>query len=995
MYLKITLVLFFLTSLLYSQEKTNNIHEPFFKSTSQEVVIIPPLSGRTLIPSDNNPKTHEQDFKWRDYPTNFNSLPKSKDPLLKNNKSYRIPGTPPIENFIGARGGVHSGSIPPDPTGAVGPNHYIHSYNSGFVIFDKTGNILVPHSSLNNIFPGETLGDPIIMYDRYADRFVITEFSNTPDALLIAVSLGSDPVNDGWATYRFNVNSFPDYPKYAIWHDGYYMTANKRQGNPVYVMNRDAMIAAETTADIVGFNLPQVSENPTTIYSALPMNSVGPNLPSSDTPGYITYLQDDIWSSGPDHLKVWEVNVDWDNLGNSSISTPFQLNTTPFDSFLADFGVGEVPQPGTGSRLDGQSGIVSYMCNYWAFPDHNSVTLNFNVDVSGSDSRIGIRWYELRVDDGNWNIEQEGTFSPSDNLYRFMGSMHMDVFGNIGLAYSRGNASNFTSLYYTGRFADDPLGVMTIDEELIFAGSGSQGNRRYGDYAQLTLDPINNKTFWFTSQYFISSGNWRTRVASFQIAPVTTVDVGVINIVNPEDQTLSNAESVTVTLFNFGENPQSNIPVSFSVDGTVIANEIFTGTIAPSTTATFTFTQTADLSNLGQTYTILSATNLVGDEDNFNDSYTKQVTHLNPNDIGVTAITAPISNTGLTNETVTVEITNFGGEAKSNFNVSYTLDGNTPVIENVSQTLAINSTITYSFSTLGNFSAQGIYNLSAMTMLSGDIDTSNDETSKVIRNIDCIPAALPQGTESGCNLDGIKRFILGTINVGDGANGCNTEGESGVLGYADRTHLSTDLDRSISTTFIRIQHNWDGGNNGPEKFSMWIDFNDNGLFEVSEQLITGETFPIDNALSTFTFNIPDDANLGSHILRARVIDTSSTPGDINDPCADYHFGETQDYTVNITDSTLSTEDLFLNETELSISTLENNQFLVELPTSLVTETLVITLHNMLGQKFVKNRVENANGKYSYTLNLDGLSSGVYLVRLGTSKFGKVKRILVK
>ncbi len=995
MRLKFYLPLLFLTTLLYGQTDTKELNKPFFKSTSQEVKIVPPLAGRTLIPSDNTPKTHKQDFEWRDYPTNFNSLPKGKDPLLKNNKSYRIPGTPPIENFVGASGGVHSGAIPPDPTGAVGPNHYIHSYNSGFAIFDKTGNILVPHNSLANIFPGETSGDPIILYDRYADRFVITQFDTSPNAVLIAVSLTSDPVNDGWATYRYNLDTFPDYPKYAIWHDGYYMTANKRQGNPVYVMNRDAMIAGLTTADIVGFNLPQVFQNPTTIYSALPMNSIGPNLPSSDTPGYITYLQDDIWGSGPDHLKVWEVNVDWNDINNSTISAPFQINTTPFDSFIANFGVGEVPQPGTGSRLDGHSGIVSYMCNYWAFDDHNSITLNFNVDVSGSNSRIGIRWYELRDNDGIWSIEQEGTFSPNDDLYRYMGSMSMDVFGNIGLGYSRGNASNFTSLYYTGRFANDPIGEMTIDEELIFEGTGSQANRRYGDYSQLTLDPINNKTFWFTSQYFIPSGNWRTRIASFQIAPTTTVDTGVVGIISPINQTLTNSETVTVTLFNFGEDPQSNIPVSFAVNGTVIANEFFSGTIQPSTSATYTFTQTADLSNLGETYILLSSTNLSGDEDAFNDSFTKEVIHLNPNDLGITAIIAPTSNAGLNNETITVEITNFGGEARSNFDVSYTIDNNSPVIENVSQTLGINSTITYSFSTLGNFSAQGSYDLSSRTLLNGDIDASNDETSTVIRNIDCIPSALPQGTEQGCNLDGIKRFRLGTIDADDGSNGCNTEGGSGVLGYADRTDLATDLDRSLPVTFVRVQQNWDGGNNGPEQLSMWIDFNDNGLFEPTEQMLSAETFSIDNVLVTFAFNIPNDANLGSHILRARCIDTSSTPGDPNDPCADYHFGETQDYTVNIVDSTLSLNDLFLNNTEMTIATLENNRFDVSLPTTQFTDELVITLHNAIGQKLVRNRVNNINGSYDYTLELDGLASGVYLVRLGTSKFGKVKRIIVK
>ena len=991
---KLLLITFLISILTFAQKENKQKTKSFFNSTSQEVIIVPPLAGRTLIPADTTSKEHKNN-RWLNYPTNFNALPKGKDPLLKEKKQQRIPGNPPIENFVGAINGVHTGASPPDPTGAVGPNHYIHSYNSGFVIFDKEGNILVPHNSLANIFPGETAGDPIVLYDRYADRFLVTEFSNSPDAFLMAVSLGPDPVNDGWATYRFNLDAFPDYPKFSIWHDGYYIAANKGAGNVVYVTEREAMIASNATAKIVGFNLPGVTANPNGVFAPLPMNSVGPNLPDASTPGYITYLQDDAWATGPDHLKIWEVNVDWNTTTNSNISVPFQLNTSPFDSFVASFGSGEVPQPGTSSRIDGITGIVSYMCNYWAFDDHNSVTLNFNVDVSGNNSRLGIRWYELRDNNGVWNIEQEGTFAPNDNIYRFMGSMSMDIFGNIGLAYSRGNSSEFASLYFTGRFANDPLGEMTIDEELIFAGTGSQNFNRYGDYAQLTLDPITNKTFWFTSEYFVAGGSWRTRIASFQIAPITTNDVGIIAIVAPTDATFTNSEPVTVTIFNFGESPQSNIPVSYSVDGTVVANEIFTGTIAPSSSADYTFTVNSDLSTLGQVYTIESTTSLVGDEDTNNDPFSTQVTHLNANDIGVTQITAPFSNIGLTNETITVDITNFGGEAKSNFNVSYTLNSNAPVIENVTQTLNIGSTLSYSFTTLGDFSTQGNNNLSVTTSLNNDVDTSNDQKSVVIRNIDCIPSALPQGNEQGCGVDGIKRFVLGSIDTDDGGNGCNTEGGSGVLGYADRTDLSTDIDRTAAVTLVRVQHNWTGGNNGPEKFSMWIDFNDNGLFEVTEQMITAETFSIDNALVTFTFNVPSTTNLGSHILRARVVDTTSTPGDPNDPCADYHFGETQDYTVNIIDSTLSTEDFFLNDATMTIATLDNNEFQVELPTSLITEPLVITVHNALGQKLVRNRVENVNGSYSYRLNLDGLNTGVYLVRLGTSKFGKVKRIIVK
>ena len=149
---------------------------------------------------------------------------------------------------------AHSGfSTPTDPTGAVGPNHYVYAFNSGFGIRDKSGNVLVPEASLATIFPGESLGDPIVVYDNYADRFIIMQFSNTPNGFLIAVGQGPDPVNDGWFTYRFNTGSFPDYEKLSIWSDGYYITANKDQNNPnnqnnqqkqdtfVYEMNRQSL----------------------------------------------------------------------------------------------------------------------------------------------------------------------------------------------------------------------------------------------------------------------------------------------------------------------------------------------------------------------------------------------------------------------------------------------------------------------------------------------------------------------------------------------------------------------------------------------------------------------------------------------------------------------------------------------------------------------------------------------------------------------------------
>jgi len=361
------------------------------------------------------------------YPTNFDALPKGVDPLVSQNKTNQtmIPGNPVIQNFDGAIEGVHTGAGVPDSTGAVGQNHYIHSYNSGFVIFDKQGNILVPHAALSTLFPGVDDGDPIVMYDRYADRFIITQFkvgdfAMGPFSMLMAICQGSDPVNDGWDTYEFEMDDMPDYPKFSIWHDGYYLTANKNNGQNVYVMNRDEMIAGNVTAQIVGFNLPGVTANPNVVFAPLAMNSIGPNLPNANVPAHIIYLQDNAWATGSDHLKIWDITMDWNTTANSAISNPTLLNTTPFDSFTATFGSGEVPQPGTAQKIDGITGVVSFACNYYAFGTHNSVTLNFNVDVNGDNTKLGIRWFELRDNNGNWNIQQEGTFAPNDNLYRYM-----------------------------------------------------------------------------------------------------------------------------------------------------------------------------------------------------------------------------------------------------------------------------------------------------------------------------------------------------------------------------------------------------------------------------------------------------------------------------------------------------------------------------------------------------------------------------------------------
>jgi hypothetical protein len=429
----------------------------------------------------------------------------------------------PLANFD-----AHVGTVLNDPTGAIGPNHYVYAFNSGFGILDRAGNVLVPEASLATLFPGETLGDPIVVYDNFANRFIIMQFSNTPNGILLAVCKGADPVNDGWHTYRFNTGSFPDYEKLSIWNDGYYITANKDQSSPatsqvVYALERDKMLTG-AEASIVGFPLPGISNNG--FYSPGGFNATGTTLPPAGVGHSIIYMQDDGWAGvDEDHLKIWTTQVDWANPENSTISEPQKVNTTAFDGVFNGGSFQNLDEPGSGANLDAIQATMMYMTNYRRFDNYNALVLNFVIDLNGDDTKAGIRWYELRqsADGQPWTVYQEGTYVDPNGHSAYCGSIAMDKQGNIGLGYTIVSSTKHTSLRYTGRLATDPLGVMTYGENVIVDGDSQEnrGDGRYGDYAQLTVDPLDDLTFWHIGEYFKGTGTRRSRVASFRIGSST------------------------------------------------------------------------------------------------------------------------------------------------------------------------------------------------------------------------------------------------------------------------------------------------------------------------------------------------------------------------------------------------------------------------------------------------------------------------------------------
>jgi len=672
-------------------------------------------------------------------------------------------------------------------------------------------------------------------------------------------------------------------------------------------------------------------------------------------------------------LKVWEIELDWANTANSSISAPLEIPTMPFEATFAPFGTGDVEQPGTSQKIDMIGGVISYAANYRSFGTHNSWLITFNVDIDGNDLS-GIRWIELRNHMTNgWTIFQEGTYAPADGNSRFMGSAAMDAAGNIGMGFNIASATLPAGIRYTGRFDGDTLGTMTVAETTIVDGVGVQTTtNRFGDYSHLTMDP-DNFTFWHTAEYFTANNFWTTRIASFTLSGGFVDDVGVNNITAPNNGILTAAEQVDVVIRNYGTSIQSNIPLELRLDGGLEASETFAGTINPGETATYTFMQTLDLSTVGQTYAIEARTVLVSDEFTGNDPFTKNVSHLFGDDVGVSAISSPQSGEGLGSEQVSIVVENFGANTQSNFPVQYTIDTGTPVVETFTATINSGETVTFDFVQLADLSTLGTYVIDAQTTLVGDQEPSNDPFQKTVEHQQCLPTA-------NCTVgDSFERFAIGTI---DNTTGCSADG------YGDFTNLNTELLLGASIPVTARA----GFNN--QFFSVWIDYNDNSVFEPSELVLEDINVPSAGIDAIGTFMLPNDSALmGTHLLRARIGWQGSEPTSA-DPCEDFTFGETEDYTVTLT-AELGVEEVQFNEADLIIYPIGQSTYEIQFQTAEDLGNLEITVFNTLGQQMYSGEFLANNDGYKTQVALPGVASGMYLVRVSRGSFSTVKRIIVK
>jgi len=422
-------------------------------------------------------------------------------------------------------GGGYTGVNPPDPTGDVGLNYYIQAINgsSGSLmrIYDKnTGSLVAGPISMESLGSGNCAfgaGDPIVLFDEMANRWLLSEFSSFGNNLCVYISQTSDPVSGGWFAYSFASPTFPDYPKYGVGVDAYYVGTNESSPT-VYALDRTAMLAGAaagmirlTTPDLAGFGFQMIQ----------PVDHEGSTAMPASTPGYfLRHRDDEVHNAGnnnpgEDYLELWEFSADFVNTNNSSFTKVADFAVAEFDSDLCGlFSFFCFPQAGSSTTLDPLREVVMHRAQYRNFGSYEVIVGNFVTDVDGTDHG-GIRWFELRREGGSWSLFQEGTYSP-DEKNRWMGSIAMDGDGNIALAYSWGSSSDFAGIRYTGRLAGDATGVMTETETTLVNGTSFNASNRWGDYSHLALDPEDECTFWYTNEYGNQGGQWGTHIASFK-----------------------------------------------------------------------------------------------------------------------------------------------------------------------------------------------------------------------------------------------------------------------------------------------------------------------------------------------------------------------------------------------------------------------------------------------------------------------------------------------
>jgi hypothetical protein len=435
--------------------------------------------------------------------------------------------TPPpssLLNFdgLGNGGGYTPNAAPPDTNGAIGATQYVQWVNEAFAVYDKTtGARVAGPTNGNQLFTalGATHqcavtndGDPVVQYDKANNRWVLTQFAVTNGTTkgfyeCIAVSQTSDATG-AYNVYAFKEPNFNDYPKVGVWADGYYATYNMFAGNTftgarLCAYDRAKMLTGAAATE-------QCFQLSSSFGGVLPADIDGHTAPPAGSPEYFVNF-------GANSLNVWKMHADFTTPANATLTGPTTIAVAAFSEACS--GGTCIPQGGTTQKLDSLADRLMYRLAYRRFADgHEAMVLNHSVNP-GTGPLSGVRWYELRISGGTPSLFQQGTYAIDSNS-RWMGSIGMDKVGNIAVGYSVSGTSLSPSIRFATRAPGDAAGTLGAESSII-AGGGSQTATlsRWGDYSALTVDPVDDCTFWYTTEYLKASGtfNWSTRIASFKL----------------------------------------------------------------------------------------------------------------------------------------------------------------------------------------------------------------------------------------------------------------------------------------------------------------------------------------------------------------------------------------------------------------------------------------------------------------------------------------------
>jgi len=453
------------------------------------------------LPGPPRHRIHEQE-QW---PRIGNSPLRGPDPVLQTDVRNPLPIID-VAKFDGLDC-CHNNTPyywePPDVNGTVGTTQYMQIVNEGFAVFDKQkGNILYGPAPDHLFWTGfggpcqDDVGDVIAQFDKLARRWIVLGFG-ADNNICLAVSVSSDATG-AYYRYAFAYGSFPDYPKLGVWPDGYYLSLNF-SGTYVCALHRAAILQGRDATSQC-FQLGY--------YGVVPSDLDGTMPPPRGATNYLATLSSN-------SLNFWQFHVNWTNPQNSRLSGPVNLAVPAFSPGCNSGDPANcIPQKGTTQKLDSLSYHMMYRLAYRNFGDHQSLVATHAVDVG---SRVGERWYEIRNPGASPVLYQAGTYAPKGTSSRWMGSIGMDKNGDIALGYSVSGSAVYPAIHYTGRVPTDSLGTME-GENAVQAGLGYHTINRWGDYTDMTIDPVDDCTFYYTNEYLPNSGafNWMTKINAFR-----------------------------------------------------------------------------------------------------------------------------------------------------------------------------------------------------------------------------------------------------------------------------------------------------------------------------------------------------------------------------------------------------------------------------------------------------------------------------------------------